>query len=69
MKKGDVVTWKWGDGSAEGTVASVHTEPTTIKSKGKDIKRNGSTENPAIVIEQESGTDIIKLQSELNENA
>lgn len=65
MKTGDKVTWKWGNGTAEGTVKSVHTEPTSIKSNGSEIKRNGSADDPAVIIEQESGNDVLKLASEL----
>lgn len=65
MKPGEYVAWKWGNGVAEGKVKSVHYEPVTIESKGKQIKRKGSADNPAIVIEHRSGNDVIKLTSEL----
>lgn len=65
MKPGDDVAWKWGNGLAQGKVKSVHTEPFTITSKGKTIKRNGSADNPALVIEHKSGNDVIKLSSEV----
>lgn len=65
MKQGDKVAWKWANGIAEGTVKSVHTESTTIESKGKIITRNGTKDNPAVVISHKSGNDVIKLASEL----
>ena len=65
IKADDYVAWKWGFGIAEGTVASVHPEPTTISSKGKLIKRNGSVDNPALIIKHKSGNDVIKLCSEV----
>ncbi|RYX79331.1 DUF2945 domain-containing protein [bacterium] len=65
MKPGEYVAWKWGNGVAEGKVKSVHHEPVTIESKGKQIKRNGSADNPAIVIEHASGNDVVKLASEV----
>lgn len=65
MKPGDHVAWQWGNGLAQGIVKSVHHEPTTIQSKGKSVKRNGTQDNPAIVIEHKSGNDVIKLSSEL----
>lgn len=65
MKKGDPVAWRWGNGLAEGTVKSVHTEPTTIQSKGKSVKRNGTADNPAVVIQHKSGNDVLKLASEI----
>lgn len=65
MKPGDTVAWQWGNGLAQGIVKSVHHEPTTILSKGKSIKRNGTADNPAIIIQHASGNDVIKLSSEV----
>ena len=65
MKQGDYVAWRWGNGLAEGRVKSVHYEPITITSKGKTIKRNGTADNPALVIEHKSGNDVLKLASEV----
>ena len=65
MKAGDRVAWKYANGIAEGRVASVHYEPTLIMTKGKRIKRNGSKDNPALVIEHASGNDVLKLSSEV----
>lgn len=64
--KGDNVTWSWGNGTAEGTVEKVSHEKTTIQSDGNEITRNGSSDDPAIVIKQDDGTKVIKLASELN---
>lgn len=65
MKPGDYVVWRWGNGLAHGLIKTVHTETTTITSKGKLIKRNGSPENPALIIAHTSGNDVIKLASEV----
>lgn len=59
------MAWRWGNGLAEGTVKSVHTESVTIESKGKVITRHGSSENPAVVIAHKSGNDVLKLSSEI----
>ena len=40
----------------------------TRQSKGESITRNGSDDNPAYVIEQEDGTTVLKLRSELQES-
>lgn len=64
--KGDNVTWNWGNGTAEGTVEKVSRDKTTIQSDGSEITRNGSSDDPAIVIKQDDGTKVIKLASELN---
>lgn len=65
IRKGTTVTWKWGKNEAEGTVTEVHHEKVTRKSKGKEITRNGTDDDPAYVIEQEDGTTVLKLQSEV----
>ncbi|RYH34782.1 MAG: DUF2945 domain-containing protein [Alcaligenaceae bacterium] len=64
---GDSVTWSWGNGTASGTVEKVAHEKTEITSKGQTITRNGTDDNPAIVIKQDDGTKIVKLASELGE--
>jgi len=65
MKIGDHVAWKWINGLAQGQIKSIHLEPTTILSKGKSVKRNGSSDNPAVVISHKSGNDVLKLASEI----
>lgn len=65
MKKNDHIAWKWANGIAEGTVESVHTEKTTITSKGKQITRNGTSDNPALIITHTSGSKVLKLASEV----
>ena len=65
FKPGDHVAWKWGFGVAEGVVVQIVPEPTKIESKGKWITRNGSEENPAVIIEHTNGNPVIKLESEL----
>lgn len=63
---GQEVSWNWGSGTAPGKIVELHEEPIEKTIKGSDIKRNGSPENRAVVIEQDNGTNIVKLESELN---
>lgn len=65
FKKGDSVAWKWVNGLGEGTVIEVCTEKTKLESKGKLIVRNGSPENPALIIHHNSGNKVLKLASEV----
>ena len=65
MKAGDKVRWHWGSGTANGTVREVHDKRVTRKLKGSEITRNGSPEDPAVVIEQEDGDRVLKLASEV----
>ena len=66
MKKGTKVEWKWGSGIAHGKILEIHEEPVEKTIKGEKIKRNGTAENPALVIEQEDGGKVLKLQSEVS---
>lgn len=65
MKPGDHVAWKWGNGLAKGRVVSVHNEPTMLSTNGKNVRRIGTKNNPAIIIENKSGGDVLKLMSEV----
>ena len=66
IRKGTRVTWEWGSGTAEGTVQSTHSEKTTRTIKGSTVTRNGSSDDPALVIEQDDGTTVLKLRSEVD---
>ena len=67
IRKGTEVSWKWGASTASGKVAEVHHDKVTRKSKGSEITRNGSDDDPAYVIEQEDGTVVLKLRSEVEQ--
>ena len=65
IRTGTVVTWNWGTSEAEGTVTEVHHDKVTRTTKGAQVTRNGSADDPAYVIEQEDGTVVLKLASEV----
>lgn len=65
LKPGDEVGWQWGSGIATGMVESIGHDKTEIISKGSRIVRNGTIENPAVIITHKSGNKVLKLQSEL----
>ena len=65
MRKGSKVSWKYGTGTATGKIESVHKEPVARTIKGSEIHRNGSADDPALVIMQENGDRVLKLQSEV----
>lgn len=62
---GTSVQWKWMGNFIEGNVKEIHTDSITKTIKGKLIKRNGSVENPAYLVQSVSGNFALKLQSEL----
>ncbi len=65
MKKGEDVTWKWGKSTAEGKIKEKFEKPVTKEIKGTEVKRNASKEEPAYLIEQENGSEVLKSESEL----
>ena len=67
IRTGSPVSWEWGQGTAEGKVKEIHRESITKTIKGNEVTRNGTSDNPAYLIEQEDGTEVLKLRSELNE--
>jgi len=65
VRKGSTVSWAWGAHRAEGKVLEVHREKVTRTLSGSEITRNGSDDDPALLIEQEDGARVLKLRSEV----
>jgi hypothetical protein len=65
FSKGQKVEWNWGNGTGEAEVKEVHTERVERKIAGKNQTRNGTEDNPAYVLEQSDGRQVLKLHSEL----
>lgn len=65
IRKGTDVEWTWGSGTATGKVVELHHERVERTIKGEKITRNGTDDDPAALIEQEDGTKVLKLRSEL----
>ena len=68
IKKGTQVKWKWGNGTAQGKVKETYTEKITKTIKGSKVTRNGEKGDKALYIEQEDGTKVLKLESEVERN-
>ncbi len=64
--KGDKVSWEWGNGRGEGKVTETFTKKVTRTLKGSEITRNGSDDDPALLIEQDDGDEVLKLSSEVD---
>jgi hypothetical protein len=69
MKKGDKVHWNWGKSQAEGTIKEKSEKTITKKIKGTEVKRKASKEEPAYIVEQQNGTEVVKSESELMEGS
>ena len=68
IRKGSTVSWKWGSSTASGKVSEIHRDTVRRRTKGEQVTRHGSDDNPAYVIEQDDDTVVLKLRSELLES-
>ena len=68
MKKGDNVSWAWGQSTAMGKIVESFTEDVTRTIKGKEITRKATKEEPAYLIEQEDGDTVLKSASEIEKD-
>lgn len=66
FRVGAKIQWKWLGRSIQGVVKEVHEKPISKTIKGKSIKRNGSPENPAYLVESSVGNLALKLHTELS---
>lgn len=65
FNRGQKVWWKWGNGTGEGKIAEKFTSDVTRKLKGTEVTRNATDDEPAYLIEQEDGSEILKSGSEI----
>jgi hypothetical protein len=65
FEKGDRVRWSWGRGEAEGVVREVHRERVERRIEGATVVRNADDAEPAYLIEQDDGDEVLKSESEL----
>ena len=63
---GSKVTWKWGKGTGEGKITERFTDDVERKIEGAVIKRKATEEEPAYLIKQEDGGQVLKSHSEIS---
>ena len=68
IRKGTAVEWSWGNGTATGKVKETFAEEVTRTLQGSEITKKGSDDDHALLIEQEDGSEVLKLQSEVKRN-
>ena len=66
IREGSIVSWKWGNGIAEGKVIETYTQEVTKTIEASKITRKGEKGNKALFIEQEDGGKVLKLESEVS---
>lgn len=67
IKVGSEVGWLWVNSLTTGVVLEVHNDRHEIISKGKHIVRNGTKQDPALVIKHTKGSLVLKLAHEVQE--
>lgn len=69
INEGDQVSWKYGGGNPEGTVAEVKaSNELAIETKGRQVKVNASEDNPVVHVARD-GNDVVKRESALTKKA
>lgn len=62
---GTKVEWDWGEGAGTGDIQEVFTSKTTRTIKGTEVTREASEEEPAYLIKQDDGDEVLKGHSEV----
>lgn len=65
FRKGSKVTWTWGAHTAQGKIVERFTSKVTRTIKGSEVTREANRKEPAYLIEQEDGDQVLKSRSEL----
>jgi hypothetical protein len=65
FQKDQHVKWNWGNGTGKGQVKERFEREVTRTLDGSEITKKGSEDNPAYLIKQEDGDEVLKLGSEL----
>jgi hypothetical protein len=65
IRKGSDIQWKWGEGHATGTVQETFSREIIRTINGNEVTRKGKKNNKALLIKQEDGQRVLKLESEV----
>ena len=66
IEVGDQVEWQWGDGTGTGEVVERFADDVTRTLQGTEVTRNASDDEPAFLIEQDDGDQVLKSVTELS---
>ncbi|MBX7482809.1 DUF2945 domain-containing protein [Qipengyuania qiaonensis] len=59
------VEWNWGNGKGTGQIKERFEREVSRTLQGSEVTRNGDEDNPAYLIRQEDGSEVLKRGSEL----
>lgn len=65
FKTNTQVKWDWGNGEATGKIVEKFTEKVTKNINGSEVVRDADSSEPAYLIEQDDGQEVLKSASEL----
>ena len=63
------VEWDWGNGSASGKIRKKYTEEVEKTLQGSKVTRKASEDDPAYLIEQDDGSEVLKSHSEIKKSS
>lgn len=69
IRQGTKVKWSWGGNIARGKVKKVFHQDVEKTIKGSKVTRHASSDEPAYLIEQEDGDEVLKSASEVERAA
>ena len=59
------VKWDWGNGTAKGQIKERFEREVTRTLQGSEVTKDGDEDNPAYLIKQEDGDEVLKRGSEI----
>ena len=62
---GDRVSGKWGEGTGDGKIVERFSSRVTRTIAGTEVTRDANDEDPAYLIRQDDGQEVLKSASEL----
>lgn len=65
IRKGSKVKWKWGTGFGKGKVEDTFQKEVSMEINGAKVTRKGEKNNKALLIIQEDGGRVLKLEQEV----
>ncbi len=60
------VKWNWGNGEGKGQIEERFEREVTRTLQGSEVTKKGDEDNPAYLIKQEDGDEVLKRGSELS---
>ncbi|RJE80679.1 DUF2945 domain-containing protein [Paracoccus sp. JM45] len=65
LREGTKVQWNWAGHTATGKISQIFREDVSKDINGSTIKRQASDDEPAYLIEQDDGAQVLKSRSEV----